>query len=384
VRICVTGPVSLRLLGDFVESRVDLPAGYEYPLAAYLVRHLLNMGHEVGVVTSVAGLHTPRIFKGERLTLYLTPRRRHYLFCLDAYRRERREMVKAIIDFQPDVVHAQWTYEFAHAAHSSGYPYVVTARDSPAAILKFMPSPYRLYRYLYAKWLIPKLNRITTISPYMQKELETHHHLKTQVSLVPNGLQDDMFASDPAFRPPANPPTLVSISGWGPRKNISLVLEGFSLFRAKIPGARLILIGNGLGPNGPAEALARKRGWTEGVDFQGKLSHPDSMALLRENADIFVHGTLEESFCMTVVEAMAQGRPVLAAEGSGAIPWLLEGGRCGFLVPPAADAFFHALLDMMENPGRVQEVSKRGHERAWDAFRMSMVAGAYLEVYKSL
>ena len=77
--------------------------------------------------------------------------------------------------------------------------------------------------------------------------------------------------------------------------------------------------------------------------------------------DVVVHPSVDpEPFGLTLVEAMLAGTPVIASR-SGAAPEILDGGRCGTLVPPGdAGALAAALLRALE---RAESAPKTGlHE----------------------
>ena len=88
----------------------------------------------------------------------------------------------------------------------------------------------------------------------------------------------------------------------------------------------MTLIGRGLGDAEIGANWARQQDCATGVVFRGALSQQDVLHALRTEGGIFVHATLEESFCMTVLEAMAQGLPVVVLPDSGAVPWLVGDG----------------------------------------------------------
>jgi glycosyltransferase involved in cell wall biosynthesis len=382
MKIALIGPISLQLIADLVNGGDSLPRGYEYPLAAYLVREYVRQGHQVVVVS-----HTPEVSEtcswyGENVEIHVVRRRRHYLFCLDCYQVERRAMLQALKQASPDIVHAQWTYEFAHVALASGFPYLVTARDSPRQILKHMRSLYRLYRYAYAKWLIPRLATVTAISPYMAEELQAVYHLKQAVRVIPNGLAGDLFQQAAVSVDAPGTVSVVTVSGWDPRKNVKPLLQAFQEVVKQRTDVKLVLIGAGLGENEPGHAWALENDCVTGVEFQGRMSHADMLQFLRTEADVFVHTTKEESFGMAIVEAMAQSLPVVAGESSGAVPWLLGDGTAGILVDCCnAQEIAAAIMRLAADPDLRACLGQAAYERAQSKFRMSGVAGAYLDAY---
>ena len=67
-------------------------------------------------------------------------------------------------------------------------------------------------------------------------------------------------------------------------------------------------------------------------------------------ADVFVLPTRADSFPLSILEAMAAGLPVVASS-VGAIPWLLDDGACGALVPVGdAEALAASLVHLARHP----------------------------------
>ncbi len=380
MRIAYMGPISLHLLQEEGVDVTTTPVGFQYAFGAYLVREYLRRGHEVSIMTTIHRLPSPYSWSNDRLSIDAVPTRRAYLFCIDAFRRERRQMIAALSRRKPDVIHAQWTYEFAHAALGSGCPCLVTARDSPRQILRHSPSPYRLYNKFYADWLIPRIPRLTAVSPYMRQELLDSYVLKSSPVVIPNGIRPEIFANAKSARP-VRPFTFTTVAGWDPRKNPEPLLAGFAELLRRHPDCRLHLIGRGFEPGGPAAKWATGRGFSAGVRFLGHLSHADVLRQLREHTDAFVHPTLEESFGSSILEAMSQRVPVIAGVDSGAVPWILDDGRAGMLVDVTSPESLRSGMETMMNDTDLRErYARDGYERAFSKFTLATVADQYLSV----
>jgi len=380
MRIAYVGPISLHLLQDEGVDVTATPVGFQYAFGAYLVREYLRRGHEVSVVTTIHRLPSPYSWSNGRLSIDAVPTRRGYLFCLDAFRKERRQMIAALSRRQPDVIHAQWTYEFAHAALGSGIPCLVTARDSPRQIYRHAPSAYTLYKKFYADWLIPRIPRLTAVSPYMRQELVDCYTFKSAPVVIPNGIRPEVFAAVEQVRP-SRPFTFTTVAGWDPRKNPQPMLAGFAELFKRHPDCRLHLIGRGFEPGGPAAKWATGRGFSAGVLFVGHLAHADVLRHLREHTDAFVHPTLEESFGSSILEAMSQRLPVIAGEDSGAVPWILDDGRVGMLVDVTSpESICSGMERVMTDTALRERYSREGYDRALSSFTLAAVADQYLSV----
>ena len=385
MKIAICGPVSLHLLSDLVnESTLNLPTGYQYPLAAYLARLLHGKGHEIALVTSSAQASKTEIWRGERMTIYHTPRRRFFRFTLDAYARERRSLIQALQDYKPDIIHAQWTYEFAHAAIDSGFPTLVTARDAPWTILRHMKTPYRFYRALYAHYVIPRIKRMSAISDYVIDRICKEYSYRSKIKLIPNGLSKELFVLEIPRQEYHDSLSFISVTGWDPRKNVKTLLRAFKQLRQELPEARMTLIGRGLGDTEIGANWARQQDCASGVVFGGALSQQDVLHALRTEGGIFVHATLEESFCMTVLEAMAQGLPVVVLPDSGAVPWLVGDGAAGIIAKSqSSESLSLAMLMVAKDVNLRQRLAVAGYDRALSMFDLETVADRYLEEYQA-
>ncbi len=117
----------------------------------------------------------------------------------------------------------------------------------------------------------------------------------------------------------------------------------------------------------------------QNVEFLGFV--PD--AKLRgfySSADVFVFPSDYEGFGLPVLEAMACGTPVVAANSSS-LPEVV--GNAGFLCDPNANSFAEAIDKVLSNPKLGRALSKKGVGRA-KRFSWEETAKEFLKIYDKI
>jgi glycosyltransferase involved in cell wall biosynthesis len=398
MRIGVAGPLATvdiehLLDGDTSGLPREMKGG---TLLVSLIEALMREGHEIVAFTTDPALAPHRqsrvIARGRNLAVYYVPRRRHSLRSdrgargrmLDLFALERHALADAMREARPDIIHAHWTYEFSSAALDSGIPCLITCHDSPWAILKIQRDLYRLGRYLMAKSVFRRARHLTVVSPYLVDELRGM--TRAPLKVVPNPLPDLVFNLGHARAAPdfkSRPPQIAMLlNGWSSRKNPEAGMLAMSRVRAVYPGASMNLYGPDYGQGERAQRWAVEQHLENQFVFHGWTPYAQTMCELAE-MDILLHPAIEESFGMTIAEAMALGLPVVAGESSGAVPWVLgthEGG--GALVDVRSpEQIAQALLKILSDPASYARYSKQGHTRASENYSATAVARSYLEHY---
>lgn len=130
---------------------------------------------------------------------------------------------------------------------------------------------------------------------------------------------------------------------------------------------------------GPLQvALQQQReslGLTQHVTFYGWDDNP--FAAIRE-ADIFLLPSRWEGFGNVLLEAMALGRPIVAADCPGSPKWLLKNNQCGFLFENEnSDSLYEAIAPLARDPSLRAEYGRRAARRAED-FSVEAMADQYM------
>lgn len=388
MKIGIAGPISVRLLADQVEMGNRLPECYSFPQTAILVRGLVNRGHRVSVFALDEKATRTSVFRGLHVTIHVCPMRPHARDRgLDFFRAEREYLVNAMKEDPSEVIHANWTYEFAMAALDSGQDCIITARDAPYQILRFLPNSYRFIRLLMAHYVALRAPILVANSPYTARHFRRFMLYLKEIPIIPNGFPGDVFVPSGVRRKRDNGIiTFASIvTGWGRIKNSKSLLKAFDIVRRRIPGSRLLLFGEGHGEAEVAQQWARDRQLEKNVTFCGVTEYVTLMRVLREQVDVYVHPAHEESFGNTVVEAMAQGIPVIGGMNSGAIPWLLGDGKAGMLSEVSNPMKLAGAMIMLGRDDNLQaKLGEAGWRRAYETFHLDRVLDKYVNLYRAI
>lgn len=166
-------------------------------------------------------------------------------------------------------------------------------------------------------------------------------------------------------------PLLLCVANQAPWKRHDLVLQTMARVRAEMPSARLLLAGrdihagapqaNRLAGVGGLDALARQLGIHDAVHAR---SFPrERMPEVYAAADILLHLAEGEPFGRAIVEALAAGLPVVAADEGG--PAELLPPACGALTPPGdTAAAARAVCHLLRRCADHEERSRAGRAKA--------------------
>ncbi|MDP3584444.1 MAG: glycosyltransferase family 4 protein [Thiobacillus sp.] len=383
----MTGPINVADFREFIDPaqwRDDLPKGQGGTPVNLLCRELLKRGQKLVVFSCDAAVKDEIVLQGDNLRLCLGPK--GVRPARNFFRVERDYLQRAIAREKPDIVHAQWTYEYAMPVQISGIPHVITAHDTPLRYLWHNFIPYRIARTLMAYRVISRARRIVSVSPYVDEHLRRYMFYRGATEVIPNGMPEQVFVQSAVSNSGDSPLTFASILvGWGAYKNGHVAIEAFAKLRKKFPDARFLMFGAGHGAQEAAAQWARERNLDQGIEFVGQLPYSALMARVGSEVDVLVHPSLVEAQPMALIEAMVRGIPVIGGESSGGVPWTLDHGRAGRLVDVrSSDAVAQAMLEFAADPELRRGYAEKGLALARERFHIASVADAWQVVYDQL
>ncbi|MGA2023494.1 MAG: glycosyltransferase [Steroidobacteraceae bacterium] len=284
-----------------------------------------------------------------------------------------------------DLVHIQTPFLAHYAglrhARRTGVPVLATYHTFFEEYLHhYVPMlPRSLGRSLARRFTLSQCAALSAIVAPSEpmRELLKAYGVRARIEVIPTGLPADRYVrGDGArfrrqFAIPLDRPLLLYVGRVAHEKNIEFLLHSFVALRRLRPDALFAIAGEG-----PArehlQTLARQLGVAQALYFIGYLEREHTLADCYAAADVFVFASRTETQGLVLLEALAQGRPVVSTAVLGTTSILQPG--CGARVAPEkADAFALTVADILDDPQRASRLSAQALEYAqgWASALMS-------------
>jgi glycosyltransferase involved in cell wall biosynthesis len=158
------------------------------------------------------------------------------------------------------------------------------------------------------------------------------------------------------------------------------LIEAAHLVTKSFPAVQFVLVGDG--PMRPEiEAMIASLGLSRHVFLLGRR---EDVSGILASVDVYVHPSFQEGFSYAILEAMAAGKPVIAA-AVGGNPEAVVHGETGFLVPPGnTHQLAEAILWLVNRPTEAFQLGAAGRRRVAERFEISAMVREYESLYERL
>ncbi len=219
-----------------------------------------------------------------------------------------------------------------------------------------------------------RADRVITVSRYSVGRLEEFYGVRNAIvvpELIDLEAWGSLFAANPA--PPAiGRFTVLCVCRFYPRKRVDVLLRAAAILEPRIPELEVRIVGGG--PEGPR----LRRLWSalrleKVVRWVGDAS-PEALAREYNLADVFCLPSVQEGFGIVYLEAMAAGKPIVAAKAA-AIPEVVKHGL--LVEPDNPEALAEAILRLYWDSELRERLGACG--KLWVAnYEMTRVARQFL------
>jgi glycosyltransferase involved in cell wall biosynthesis len=199
-----------------------------------------------------------------------------------------------------------------------------------------------------------------------------------RIRVIHNGITPPQACS-----PPPGALKVVSVGRIDPLKDVQTMLHVAAEVVRRVPGVRFEYWGpptRGQEPYARAcEELRRRLALGDGFRFMGVTSTPNDVV---RDADVVLMTSISEGLPMAILEAMAQGRPVVAT-GVGGVPDVLRG--CGVVVPSGdVGGLATAVTTLLRNPVFAARLGARAFARVQERYTQARCLTRYRALFDEL
>ena len=287
--------------------------------------------------------------------------------------RSRVDAVKATLcAFKPDVVHTNSAVvlEGAIAAAELKIPHVWHIHE----ILPNHPSLVPLLPLDDTLRIIGGLSAKVICVSHVVRETFLEYVLDDKLIVVPNGIPDPQPRTPPSLNnllrqlcaAHTDTPLAIAVGSLVPEKDCTTLLKAVQIAHAAGSKVRVAIVGRGTRKAVlELEELVRDFGLTETVHYLG--FRDDALSLIAQ-ADMLVQTSCVESFSLTVVEAMALGKPVISTRSGGPQDLIVD-GQTGYLTAIGDAAAVAVRLEQLSKDGSMRtSMGLRAHDRYREFF----------------
>lgn len=353
-----------------------------------------ELGHEVTLIAPEYGIKTKDEAWIKRIparNIYFDPEDKlmKYGQALDLLGELRREGYDLVHVHTPFVAH----YLGRKLAHLLDVPCVETYHtffeDYLHHYLPFIPKS--LAKSIARSISRRQCNEVNAIIAPSQPMLDVLrlYGVKARAEVIPTGLQAHSFdeADGQAFRLkygiPANRPVALFVGRVAYEKNIGFLLHMMVELKKRQPDALLVIAGEG-----PAEhslkAKTKSLGLQDQVQFIGYLDRDtNELNACYRAADVFVFASTTETQGLVLLEAMAQGIPVVAIAELGTKSILIE-GEGALIAPEDTQLFAGRVYELLADREQRLALGKAAHRYALKRWTSRVQAERMLSFYEQL
>jgi glycosyltransferase involved in cell wall biosynthesis len=233
--------------------------------------------------------------------------------------------------------------------------------------------------------LTPHMDQLIAVSRSIEHKLIDEQRVQAPVRLIYNGVDLSRYDhQQPCCTLPEEygmePGSQIVgvVARLEPEKGHPTLLEAWPLVLRAVPDAYLLIVGEG-SRREALEAQARELRIAHRVVFTGRR---DDVPAVTAALDVAVLPSYREAQGLSILEAMALSRPVVASNVGG-IPEMITHGQTGLLVAPHDPAALaDAITLLLRDHPYADTLGRAGHDMVHDRFCIQLMVDAIEDIYE--
>jgi glycosyltransferase involved in cell wall biosynthesis len=249
--------------------------------------------------------------------------------------------------------------------------------------------------YYWEKWWrllayrsVSKLSTMVAVSEDLKKFLTQKVGIKNdRIIVIHNGIDLDLYQPGSEKRGRARKelcihatqPVIGTVGNLYPVKGHTYLLKALPIVKIMFPDIRLLIAGHGR-LLGKLLNEARTLGIQDHVLF---LGFREDTASLLQAIDLFVLPSISEGLPLSVLEAMASGKSVIATNIGGLGEVVID-GQTGFLVAPEnSEALAKRMMLLLGHKSLSDQFGRAGRTRVEKEFSLASMVNKYQDLYET-
>lgn len=299
---------------------------------------------------------------------------------------------RSLRKWRPNIIHTNHFggvgLEAIIAARGLGVPLIGTNHTPFREFMKYSPvhTTWTTDKVLgYISWYYNQCDFVSAPSRFLFEEM-IHYGFKKPHAAISNPIHPEEFhPAEPSERYALREkfdfkgPVTFYAGRLAPEKHVDVLIRAFAETKKISEDAELVVIGSGVSATN-LKKLSRDLGVEKRVKFLGFLDK-ETLIEIYQAADIFAVASTAEMQCLSMMNAMLAGLPVIGVK-AGALPEYIN-NQNGFVVDPDD---VHGLADkityLVKNPDKAAEIGRRGRNYA-QQFSSLNITQKWLGIYKT-
>ena len=357
---------------------------------------------KLGIVWAYPGIKKLERFVEENVDYFILPGRKPSIISrVYSFQEQIRWFLKAIDDFQPDIIEIHGTeYFYGLVANQTSVPVVVVLQGivneykkyffgtlMPHEIIRY-PSIIRAYLDYCNRCPIEReifsRNKIYSGRTLWDESIlwkYTTDFIYTQVHRV---LRSPFYNSEWDIKTYQRK-VIYCTSKSHPYKGVNILLKALRIIKIKLPNIQLKLAGNfpNGGFGGYVHELIKKLDLTKNVSLLGQLNAQE-VAKELSRAHVYVLPSFIENSPNSLAEAQSVGTPCVASY-TGGVPSYVEEGKTGLLFPRGDYAVLaKRVLEIFDDDDLAVNLSRQARKTARKRHDPQKIAKDCMNVYKGI
>jgi glycosyltransferase involved in cell wall biosynthesis len=304
----------------------------------------------------------------------------------------QRALKKTISEY--DVIHLHSWRHFQdmivhHYAKKYGVPYVLQAHGSLPRIMAKQRLKW-IYDVFFGYRLLRDASRVIALSRVEAEQYKRMGVPEEKIAIIPNGIDLSEYANLPPrgcfkrkFGIKQEEKIVLYLGRIHWIKGIDILVKAFANVVKKLDDVRLVVVGPDDGYLGELESLIRALKIEDKVLISGPLYGRDKLEAYVD-ADVYVLPSRYETFPMTVLEAYACGKPVIASKVGG-LKDLIVDGQTGLLFESEdVKQLSNSMFSVLNDRDRAKKIGVAGRNFLKANFVIGQVADQLEQIYNEV